>query len=309
MRTALVILLLLSAVPARGADRVTVLLDWFVNPDHAPILAAQQVGAYAAENLDVVLVPAADGTMPAKLVAAGRADIALTDEPQFIQQVAAGLKLVRFGVLIDHPLSTLVALQGSGIATLADLRGKRIGTGAGAAERAMLGAMLHTAGLSLADVQLVQLGEQLTVALLSRQVDAVTVYRNVETLELQGHGAVPVRFDTETHGVPAFDELIFVARAAMGSDPRLVRFLRATQKGAAALRAHPSESWAGAAQTYPGLDDPFDHQSWLATLPYFANDMFALDTAQYARFAAFLHTSGVIAAIPPVSGYTVALHP
>ena len=309
MRAAFVIVLLLAAAPARAADRLTVLLDWFVNPDHAPILAAQQIGAYAAENLDVVLVPAADGTMPPKLVAAGDGDIALTDEPQFLQQVAGGLPLVRIGVLIDRPLSTLVALRGGGIATLGDLRGKRIGTGPGAAEPAMVGAMLRTAGLTLADVHMVQLGEQLTVALLSHQVDAVTVYRNVETLELQAHGATPLRFDYEAYGVPPFDELIFVARASMAGDPRLARFLRATARGAAYLRAHPAESWASFAQTHPALDDTLNHRSWLASIPYFATDMSALDTAQYTRFAAFLRANGVIDATPPVGAYTRALRP
>ena len=309
MRAAVVILLLMATSPAWAADRLTVLLDWFVNPDHAPILAAQQIGAYAAVGLDVSLVPAADGTMPPKLVAAGNGDVALTDEPQFLQQVAAGLKLVRIGVLIDKPLSTLVALQGSGIATLGDLRGKRIGTGAGGAERAMVGAMLRKSGLSLNDVQMVQLGEQLTVALLSHQVDAVTVYRNVETLELQAHGATPLRLDYETHGVPPFNELIFVTRADEANDPRLVRFLRATERGAAYLRAHPAESWAAAARAYPDLGGTLNHDSWMATLPYFATDMFALDAAQYARFAQFLRANGVIDRAPAVGAYARVLHP
>ena len=309
MRALLAVLILLAASPAIATDKLTVLLDWFTNANHAPMLVAQQIGAYAAEGLDVTLVPAADGTMPPKLVAAGDGDIALTDEPQFLQQVAAGLPLVRIGALIDHPLSTLVALKGSGIARLGDLRGKRIGTGSGAAERAMVGAMLRSAGLSLADVEMVQLGEQLTVALLSHQVDAVTVYRNVETLELQAHGATPLRFDYETHGVPPFDELIFIARAGMANDPRLVRFLRATERGAAALRADPAGTWAAFARSHPGLDDALNHESWLATVPYFSTDMAALDIAQYTRFAAFLQAAGVIGAPPPASAYTRVLHP
>ncbi len=309
MRAAFIVLLLLAAAPVRAADKLTVLLDWFVNANHAPMLAAQQIGAYAAEGLEVTLVPAADGTMPPKLVAAGDGDVALTDEPQFLQQVAGGLKLVRIGVLIDHPLSTLVALQGGNIVRFGDLRGKRVGTGSGTAERAMVGAMLHTAGMSLGDVQVVQLGEQLTVALLSHQVDAVTVYRNVETLELQAHGATPLRFDYEDYGVPPFDELIFVARASMAGDTRLVRFLRATERGAAYLRAHPAESWSAAARATPDLGDALSHRSWLATIPYFATDMFALDSQQYVRFAAFLEASGVIGTTLPVAAYTRMLHP
>jgi putative hydroxymethylpyrimidine transport system substrate-binding protein len=301
--------MLLAGAPARAADRVTVLLDWFVNPDHAPILVAQQIGAYAAEGLDVVLVPPADATMPPKLVAAGDGDIALTAEPQFLEQVAAGLPLVRIGALIDRPLSTLVTLQRSGIATIADLRGKRIGYGSGEVEKAMVGAMLRNAGLRLSDVQMVQIGEQLTVALLAGQVDAVTVYRNFETLELQAHGAAVMGFDYERYGVPDFDELIFVARAGAAADGRFVRFLRATAKGAAYLRAHPAESWLAFAKAHPELDDALNHESWFKTIPYFAADPFALDRAQYNRFATFLLDAGVVDTIKPASEYTVTLHP
>jgi putative hydroxymethylpyrimidine transport system substrate-binding protein len=294
MRTLLAALILAMAAPAHAADHLTILLDWFVNPDHAPILVAQHIGAYAAEDLEVTLIPPADATMPPKLVAAGDGDIALTAEPQFLEQRAAGLQLVRIGGLIDRPLSTLVVLQGSGITRLADLRGKRIGYGSGTVEQAMVAAMLRTADLSLADVHMVQIGEQLTVALLSHQVDAVTVYRNVEPFEIQAHGGSTIDFDYESHGVPRFDELIFVARADAARDPRFARFLRATAKGAAYLRAHPEECWAAFAAAHPDLNDTLDRQSWFATIPYFVADPFAFDAKQYADFERFLLKAGVI---------------
>jgi putative hydroxymethylpyrimidine transport system substrate-binding protein len=292
------LILFASLHQAAAADHLTVLLDWFINPDHAPILVAQQIGAYAAENLDVTLIPPADATMPPKLVAAGDGDIALTAEPQFLEQVSAGLPLFRIGALIDKPLSTLVALQSSGITKLADLRGKRIGYGSGEVERAMVGAMLHTAGLSLDDVHMVQIGEQLTVALLAHQVDAVTVYRNFETIELAQHGAKTIGFNYEQYGVPTFDELILVSRAIKPGDTRFVRFLRATEKGAAFLLAHPAESWKAFAAAHPDLNDALNHQAWFATLPYFTADPFGVDPGEYTTFAKFLQKAGVIDSAP-----------
>ncbi len=304
MRTLFAGLLLLALAPrACAADRISVLLDWFINPDHAPIMVAQQIGAYKAAGLDVELIAPADATMPPKLVAAGHGDLALTAEPQFLEQVAAGLPLVRVGVLIDRPLSTLVALRGSGIARLSDLKGKRIGYGSGNVERTMLAAMLHQAGLSLADVHMVQVGEQLVTALLTHQVDAVTVYRNFEPFELQANGAQVIGFDYEAYGVPSFDELIFVARAGAPADTRIARFLRATAQGAAYLRAHPAESWAAFAQAHPDLNDELNHQAWQATLPYFAADPLELDAPKYDNFAAFL---GIV--LPPSSTYTLVPH-
>ena len=293
---------------AYAADHITVLLDWFVNPDHAPILVAQQIGAYRAAGLDVELIAPADATMPPKLVAAGHGDLALTAEPQFLEQIAADLPLVRVGVLIDHPLSTLVALRNAGITRLADLRGKRIGYGSGEVESAMVGAMLHHAGLSLGDVHMVQIGEQLVTALLTHEVDAVTVYRNFEPFELAANHAQTIGFDYEANGVPDFDEIIFVARAGAADDTRIARFLHATAQGAAYLRAHPAESWLAFAHAHPDLDDDLNHQAWFATLPYFAADPLELDRRKYDAFAAFLREAGVVSALPPSSKYTVVPH-
>ncbi len=285
------LLIFLFASQAQANDRFTVVLDWFINPDHAPILVAQQIGAYTKEGLDVKLVEPADASIGPKLVASGQADVVLTAEPQFIEQVAAGLKLVRLGVLIDRPLSTLVALQGSGVRTLADLRGKRIGYGSGEVEQVMVGVMLRHAGVAPGDVRMVQVGEQLTVALLSDQVDAVSVYRNFEPLELARQGASVLQFDYERNGVPPFEDLMFASRPVPEADTRYARFLRATTQGMVYLRAHPRESWEMVRKTHPDLDDPLNAAAWTATLPYFAADAGA--PADYAGFAAFLRGAGL----------------
>ena len=292
MRVVFVMLALLAASPAHSADHFRVILDWFVNPNHAPILVALQTGAYAAENLDVELVSPADPNMGPKLVAAGQGDAALTAEPQFLEQVQGGLDLVRIGALIDRPLSTLVALRDTGIAHLGDLRGKRIGYGSSEVERLMVGAMLHTVGLSLNDVQMVQIGEQLSVALLSHQVDAVSVYRNFEPLELRQHGADVVSFDYETNGVPPFADLIVIARPPAAGDTRQARFLRATTRGLALLRADPARCWDLVRLAYPDLDDALNHDAWTATLPYFARSALGADPEGEERFRQFMQRQG-----------------
>jgi putative hydroxymethylpyrimidine transport system substrate-binding protein len=214
---------------------------------------------------------------------------------------------MRIGVLIDRPLSTLLALKGRGIERLSDLRGKRIGYGSGEVERVMVGAMLRHAGVAIGDVDMVQIGEQLTVALLSGQVDAVSVYRNFEPLELQQRGVPSIGFDYEANGIPDFDDLILVARADSKTDPRLARFLRATARGLAYLHAHPAESWQLVRTAYPDLDDTLNHAAWNTTLHYFASDPAALDRARYDRFERFLYDEKLIPAMAPAWSYCVTL--
>ncbi|MCG8555329.1 MAG: ABC transporter substrate-binding protein, partial [Proteobacteria bacterium] len=91
----LAVLALALAGPAHAAEKLTVILDWFVNPDHATLIVAQQKGFFRDAGLEVELIEPADPNDPPKLVAAGQADLAVTYQPQLHIQAAAGLPLAR----------------------------------------------------------------------------------------------------------------------------------------------------------------------------------------------------------------------
>jgi putative hydroxymethylpyrimidine transport system substrate-binding protein len=167
-------LVLCSIAPAApAAERLTLLLDWFINPDHGPLIIAQQRGYFAEAGLQVELIAPADPNDPPKLVAAGQADLAVSYQPQLHLQAAQGLPLVRIGTLIATPLNSVVVLAEGPVKTLADLKGRKVGFSVGGFEDAVLGRMLQGAGLTLADVELVNVNFSLSPALLSGQVDAV----------------------------------------------------------------------------------------------------------------------------------------
>ena len=77
----LVAVLLSAATPASAADKLTVLLDWFVNPDHAALVIAQERGLFAQAGLEVELVAPADPSAPPRLVAAGPLWLTQTPPP------------------------------------------------------------------------------------------------------------------------------------------------------------------------------------------------------------------------------------
>ena len=84
------LIVLFSASPLLAQDKLTVLLDWFVNPDHAPLIIAEEKGFFEAANLKVELIAPADPSLPPKLVAAGKADLAVSYQPQLHIQVDEG---------------------------------------------------------------------------------------------------------------------------------------------------------------------------------------------------------------------------
>ena len=310
MRPLMLLILLGVAVapPAAAAERLTLLLDWFVNPDHAPIIVADELGYFADAGLEVEIVAPADPNDPPKLVAAGQADVAISYQPQLHIQVDQGLPLARIGTLVATPLNSLVALADGPIREIADLEGRKIGFSVGGFEDALLGAMLGHHGVSLADVELVNVNFALSPALLSGQVDAVIgAFRNFELNQLELEGRPGRAFYPEEEGVPAYDELIFIANTGALGDPRLPRFIDAIEAATLHILNHPDESFTLFVEGRPELDDELNRRAWADTLPRFALRPAALDTARYARFAAFLEAQGLIGPPPPVDTYAVEL--
>ena len=304
---ALAAALLVGAAPLR-AEKLTILLDWFLNPDHGPIVVALERGFFAEEGLEVELIEPADPNDPPKLVAAGKAPVAISYQPQLHIQAAAGLPLARIGTLVATPLSTLLVLDESPVRSIADLKGRKVGFSVGGFEDAVLGAMLEKAGLGLNDVTLVNVNFSLSPSLLSGQVDAVIgAYRNFELNQLTIEGRKGRAFFVEEEGVPAYDELIVVANAKRLDDPRLPALLRAIERGVQYTINHPEEAWQSFIAHRPTLDDALNRLAWRDTLPRFALRPAALDRGRYARFAEFLQARRVIDSSPPVESYAVEL--
>ncbi len=305
----LVLALLLGlAAPARAAEDLTVMLDWFVNPDHGPLVIAREKGFFAAEGLEVELIAPADPNDPPKLVAAGRADIAVSYQPQLHLQIDEGLPLVRIGTLVATPLNSLVVLASGPVTSIEDLAGRKIGFSVGGFEDALLGAMLQKYGLSLDRVTLVNVNFSLSPSLIGGQVDAVIgAFRNFELNQMDLVGAPGRAFYPEEEGVPAYDELIYVARADRLGDPRLRAFLTAVERATLWLINHPEEAWNIFRNTSAELDDELNARAWRDTLPRFALRPAALDVGRYARFADFLRERGLIGEPPAVESYAVDL--
>lgn len=299
--------LALSSLAAAAADKTTVLLDWFVNPDHAPLIVARDKGFFAAEGLAVELIAPADPSAPPRLVAAGQGDIAVSYDPQLQLAVKEGLPLVRFATLVETPLNSVMALDGGAVKTLADLKGKKIGYSVAGFEDAVLGSMLESVGLKLADVTLINVNFALTTALVSGQVDAVVgAFRNFEATELELAGKKSIAFFPEENGVPVYDELIYVAAKAKAGDPRLPRFVRAVEKATLWMTNHPAEAWQVVKAADAKLDDELNRRAFFDTLPRFAKRPGALDAGRTERLAAFLKERGLIDRVPPLADYAVA---
>jgi putative hydroxymethylpyrimidine transport system substrate-binding protein len=226
--------------PTRTLDLV---LDWFPNPDHVAIYEARAGGYFRQVGLNVNEHVPSDPAAPIKQVAAGRADLAISYEPEVLLAREQGLPVVSVAALVQRPLTSLIATRKSGVRSVRDLRGKRVGTAGIPYQSAYLKTIARRANVPESSIKETNVGASLLPAMLSGKVDATLGgFWNVEGVELRQRGARPTVIPVDRLGVPDYDELVFVANTDRLADERddLRLFISAVARGAEEARKNPS---------------------------------------------------------------------
>ncbi|OOF43854.1 thiamine biosynthesis protein [Rodentibacter trehalosifermentans] len=304
-----VIIGLMGSFSALAKEKVSLLLDWYVNPDHAAIIVAQQKGFFEKNGLEVDIIEPAAPSLPPKLVAAGQVDLAIGYQPQLYQQVEEKLPLVRVGTLVSTPLNSVVVLKKSGINTLADLKGKKVGYSISGFEDVLLDTMLNSAQLTKNDVVLVNVNWSLTPSLLTGQVDAVIgAFRNFELNQIYLEKQEGLAFYPEEFGVPPYDELILLANKDKVDSAKYSAFLTALEQATVYLINHQDEAWQAFVSYKPNeLNNALNRLAWKDTLPRLALRPRALDNHRYQQMAQFLQQKGLVKTLPELKDYAVEL--
>lgn len=259
-----------DTVSAARTKPFTVMLDWFPNADHAPLYSAIANGDFRAVGLDVRPVVPSETAEPLKLLAAGKVDMAISYEPELLLARDEGLKLVSVAALVQRPLTSIIALPGHHVSSVADLAGKTVGTAGIPYQAAELKSALQSAGVNPTSVREVNVGFDIVPALLSGKVAATLGgYWNYEALQLQLMHKHPITIPVDRAGVPTYDELVLVVREdearTRGQDLRA--FLQALTRGEHEVRANPAAAAALVVKANPSLEPKLQLTSIEQTLP------------------------------------------
>lgn len=307
----LTILLLFAAqsfAATPSLQPLTIVLDWFVNPQHAPIIIAKELGYFKQQGLQVNIEAPADPSDPPKLVAAGKADIAIGYQPELYLQVQSGLPLVRIGTLINTPLRAVAVLASSKYHSLSDFKDATIGYSMSGVGTAILDTMLKNHGVNPSTVKYIDVHYNLVQALLSKKVDAISgIGRNFEVPEMKQKGFQIRTFYPENNGVPAFDALIFLANRNAVSQPKLLKFLTAVNRALQYIQNHPKKSWQLLIKHHPELNNKLNKSAWNITLPDFSNNVIKLDNQQYISFGKWMLANKLINKQLPLNYYAANL--
>ena len=206
VRRLLLLPLLLLAACGGGDDRseATIALDFQPNAVHAGIYAAQREHA---GDLDLeVRVPGAS-TDSLKLLAAGRADMAVVDIHDLGLARERGRDVVGVGALVQRPLAAVIARAGE-VRRPRDLEGRRVGVTGLPSDEAVLRAVVESDGGDPGKVDTVTIGFSAVPSLIAGRVDAVVSFWNVEGVALRQRGVDTREFRVDDFGAPRYPELV-----------------------------------------------------------------------------------------------------
>lgn len=294
-----------DVVRERPNEPVDLVLDFYVNPDHAGIYMALEKGFFRRAGLEVRPRVPSDPSAPIKEVAAGRADIAISYEPEVLLAREQGLDVIAVAAIVDQPLTSLISLPEAGIAEPNDLRGKTVATAGIPYQSDYLATILGGAGLTSPDVNEVNVGFNLLPALLSGRADAILGgFLNVEGVDLARRGESPRVVPVDKLGVPTYDELVLVAQGSrVSEDPEEIRlFISELAKGTRAAIADPATAAAAILEAGEGLDPPLTRAEVDATLPLLAREKGKpfgfMNADEWATFASWMVSNELISDIP-----------
>lgn len=292
-----------AAGAGKALTPVSVMLDWFPNPDHIALYLAQKDGDFTAQGLHVTLESPSDTTDALKLVSLGKVGLAISYEPTVITSATdPAYNVTAVAALVPTALDTLIISGKAGIANPGDLAGKTVGTSGDAESAAIYKLILARYGLSASKTNLVTVNEGLIPAMISGKVQAIIGgYRNVEAVQLKAAGLDPKVYPVTAEGVPNYDELVIVANksklATDASYRATVReFLAGLAKGSAAAQASPAAADAALAPVAKGYSPSLLKQMVDVTAPLLANPagFGQMSPAAWQSFATWMYKAGLI---------------
>lgn len=253
---------------------IAVTLDGRFNAENVGLLMAAKRGYFEDADLGVELREPVLPERAIKYVIGRDVELAISHEPQVVLAMEKGAPIVAVGSLIPQPTATVIWLKESGVGGIADLKGRTIAIYGLPFEWDLLQSVLAAAGLTLGDVKVKSVNHETVPALVSGRADAILGSWNVEGAELKARELNPVIVPVEDFGVPAYDELVVIARRDRpSSSPWLVPdFMKAVSRGTAAAIEDPEAAVDAIAEKTDKPNRKAIKAAVEATLPLLADD-------------------------------------
>ena len=278
-------------------NKVSLALDWYPNSNHAGIFYAKDKGYFLDEDLDVEVYTPSDPSSILQTVASGRDQFGISYQPDLLLARSEGVPVVAISSIVKTPLNSIMTLKKSGISDPSKLKGKTIGYPGIPLNIGILQSILEGQGLTIDDVNLVDVGFDLVPALLSSRVDAVIgAFWSHESIliELEGEEVNILKF--QDWGIPEYHELVLVtSEKYLYENKEIVEsFVKSFRKGFEGSIESNSESMESLISAYPEINVELETKGIKLLVPLWIESMNSNNMESWHKFGDWMKEKGLI---------------
>ena len=254
----------LAAAPASAQQKIDFILNWVPGGDHAPYYYAKKMGWYKDAGIDLNLEPGKGSAVAVQKVAAGANPIGLADMANALTLRGKGADTVGvFNVYANSPQG-LYWLKSSGIKSVKDLAGKKIGNPAGDGARTIWPALAKANGIDANSVTWVNIDANSKLAALkAKSIDATTSFYNIHHIFQKELGDDMGFVAWKDAGLNTYGNTVIVNGDYLKKNKAVVAaFVKVTQKAFAACVANPNPCVQALVEANGALQFDNELQNW-----------------------------------------------
>ena len=262
-----------ASAGAMAQTPITFQLNWVAGGANAGFAAAVAEGYYKAAGLDVKLVEGNGSGNTAQLVASGRSQIAYADAVAISQLIAKGAPMKVLSTIYQSNPNEVSALKKTGIKSIKDLNGKKVGVPSGSSQTTMLPLFLKANNLKETDVNLINMpATSMVPALLQGQVDAILGSIDAYQIQLEAQGAQLDNFRFADYGVPTVSTSIFANDSYIKDNGDVIKkFIAASLKGWSFALDNPEKAVKDLKIVFPEMNEKLAASELAAITPLFCS--------------------------------------
>jgi len=233
MRILIAALLILGTGSAYAADKVTLMLNWYVYSEHAPFFYGKAKGFYSNEGIDLDIQEGRGSAITTQAVAAGTVDFGYVDVPTMIRAAVKGAPVEAVGVLLQTTPISVMGFAEKNIRKPENIKGKTVATTPGDSPSQIWPLFLKKTGLKDSEFTTVS-GDATTKlnAVINGRADLLLGYpmdQGIKLKDATGKSVYPIRFGD--YGITLVSSGIVTRTSTAKDKADLVRrFMAATTK-------------------------------------------------------------------------------
>ena len=236
------------AWPAAAADKVVLMLNWYVYGEHAPFYYGKEKGIFAAEGIDLEIQEGRGSGVTAQAVAAKTASFGYIDVPTMMRAAAKGAPIAAVGVLLQTTPMSAMGFADRNIRKPEDLKGKTVATTPGDSMAQIWPLFLKKTGMKESEFKIVSGDAQTKLnSVINGQADVLLGYVMDQSMKIKdatGKDVYPIKFSD--YGIKLISSGIVANTDYVKANPDIVRrMMTASMKAVEAAVKDPK----GAAQS------------------------------------------------------------